>query len=48
MEFENRDRFNVATITKTVAYIYACRPLTDERASELPYLFLYEFSAIGA
>ena len=43
MEFDNRDTFNTTIITKNAAYLYAYRPLTDERAPELPYLSLYEF-----
>ena len=43
MEFDNRDNYNTTIITKNAAYLYAYRPLTDERAPELPYLSLYEF-----
>ena len=42
MEFDDRDKFNITIITKNAAYLYACRPLTDRRAVELPYLSLYE------
>ena len=43
MEFDGRDKFNTTIITKNAAYLYACRPLTDKRAAELPYLSLYIF-----
>ena len=47
MEFDDRDKFNTTIITQNAAYLYACRPLTDKRAVELPYLSLYGFSVIG-
>ena len=43
MEFDDRDKFNITIITKNAAYLYACRPLTDKRAVELPDLSLYGF-----
>ena len=46
MEFDDRDRFNTTIISKNAAYLYACRPLTDKRAAELPDLSLYGFSVI--
>ena len=47
MEFDDRDRFNTTIITKNAAYLYACRPLTDKRAAELPDLSLCVFSVVG-
>merc|ERR1712020_672442 len=42
MEFDNRDASNTTIITKNAAYLYASRPLRDERAPGLAYLSLYE------
>ena len=43
MEYDHRDKQNISMLTKNAAYMYAYRPLADERAPELAYLSLYEF-----
>ena len=48
LEIDERDPRNVKIISKNMAYLYAMRPLDEtERAPELKFLSLYEFSATG-
>ena len=47
MEYDERDKRNIKIVSKSAAYLYAFRPMQDTRFPELPYLSLYDFSAIG-